>query len=210
MSRVISLCAFSIMEHGRAEASIDMAACLERVRQRDEDAARTLVGELYPLIMKIVRSHLPRRTDEEDLAQMVFGKIFLHLEQYSGNVPFEHWVSRVAVNTCLNALRAEKCRPELRWADLSADEAEVMEKVVARSKEPDPSEQLAARELAHKMLETLSPKDRLILSLLDLEEHSVQEIRQQTGWNASLIKVRAFRARMKLRKQFAKVLELER
>ena len=210
MSRVISLCAFSIMEHGRAEASIDMAACLERVRQRDEDAARTLVGELYPLIMKIVRSHLPRRTDEEDLAQMVFGKIFLHLEQYSGNVPFEHWVSRVAVNTCLNALRAEKCRPELRWADLSADEAEVMEKVVARSKEPDPSEQLTARELAHKMLESLPPKDRLILILLDLEEHSVQEIRQRTGWSASLIKVRAFRARKKLRKQFRRVMEQER
>ena len=193
-----------------AEAGLDMAACLERVRQRDEDAARALVRELYPLVMKIVRSHLPRRTDEEDLAQMVFGKIFVHLEQYSGNVPFEHWVSRVAVNTCLNALRAEKCRPELRWADLSADEAEVMEKVVARSKEPDPSEQLTARELAHKMLESLPPKDRLILILLDLEEHSVQEIRQRTGWSASLIKVRAFRARKKLRKQFRRVMEQER
>src|SRR5437763_10947228 len=155
------------MEQGRAEASIDLAACLERVRQRDEEAARTLVGELYPLIMKIVRSHLPRRTDEEDLAQMVFGKIFLHLEQYSGNVPFEHWVSRVAVNTCLNALRAEKCRPELRWADLSAEEAEVMEKVVARSNEADPSEKLTTRDVGHKLLETLSPRDRLILSLVD-------------------------------------------
>jgi RNA polymerase sigma-70 factor, ECF subfamily len=198
------------MEPGRAEASIDMAACLERVRQRDDDAERMLVSELFPLIMKIVRSHLPRRTDEEDLAQIVFGKIFSHLEQYSGSVPFEHWVSRIAVNTCLNALRAEKCRPELRWADLSADEAEVMEKVVARSREPDPTEQLTARELAHKMLESLPPKDRLILILLDLEEHSVQEISQRTGWSASLIKVRAFRARKKLRKQFRRVMEQER
>src|SRR5881296_2613145 len=198
------------MEPSMAEVGLDMAACLERVRQRDEDAARALVRELYPLVMKIVRSHLPRRTDEEDLAQMVFGKVFAHFDQYSGAVPFEHWVSRVAVNTCLNALRAERCRPELRLADLTEDEAEVIEKVVAIAKEPDPSQQVAARELAHKMLETLSPKDRLILTLLDLEERSVEEVRQQTGWNASLIKVRAFRARMKLRKQFAKVLELER
>src|SRR3989442_744088 len=170
------------MEPSMAEAGLDMSACLQRVRQGDEDAARALVRELYPLVMKIVRSHLPRRTDEEDLAQMVFGKIFAHLDQYAGRVPFEHWVSRVAVNTCLNALRAEKCRPELRWADLNQDEAEVMEKVAARSNEPDPCDQLAARELAHKMLETLSPKDRLILSLLDLEEHSVQEIMERTGW----------------------------
>jgi len=193
-----------------AEAGLDMAACVERVRRKDEDAARVLVRELYPLIMKIVRSHLPRRTDEEDLAQMVFGKIFAHLEQYSGNVPIEHWVSRVAVNTCLNQLRSEKCRPELRWADLNEAEAEVLEKIASTSREPDPSEQLVSRDLARKMLETLSPKDRLILTMLDLEERSVEEIRERSGWNASLIKVRAFRARKKLRKQFARVMEQER
>ena len=39
---------------------------------------------------------------------------------------------------------------------------------------------------------------------------SLREIRELTGWNASLIKVRAFRARKKLRKQFAKILKEER
>lgn len=198
------------MESGTAEVRLDMAASLDRVRRGDEEAARAVVRELYPLIMKIVRSHLPRRTDEEDLAQVVFSKVFAHLDQYSGTVPFEHWVSRVAVNTCLNALRAEKCRPELRWADLSEDEAEMMEKVVAAPKEPDLAEQLTARELARRMLETLVPRDRLILTLLDLEEHSVEEVRARTGWSASLIKVRAFRARAKLRKQFSRMMEQER
>ena len=192
-----------------AEAGLDMAACLERVRQRDEEAACSLVRELYPLVMKIVRSHLPRRMGEEDLAQTVFAKVFAHVDQYSGNVPFEHWVSRVAVNTCLNALRAEKCRPELRLADLSEEESEMLEKFGVTDKAPSPSEQLAARDLAHKMLETLSPKDRLIITLLDLEERSVEEIKKMTGWNASVIKVRAFRARMKLRKQFANVMKEE-
>jgi RNA polymerase sigma-70 factor (ECF subfamily) len=198
------------MESGTAEVRLDMAASLDRVRCGDEEAARAVVRELYPLIMKIVRSHLPRRTDEEDLAQVVFSKVFAHLDQYSGTVPFEHWVSRVAVNTCLNALRAEKCRPELRWADLSEDEAEMMEKVVAAPREPDLAEQLTARELARRMLETLVPRDRLILTLLDLEEHSVEEVRARTGWSASLIKVRAFRARAKLRKQFSRMMEQER
>jgi len=190
-----------------AEASLDMAVCLERVRQGDDEAARALVRELYPLIMKIVRSHLPRRTDEEDLAQMVFSKVFAHFDQYSGAVPFEHWVSRVAVNTCLNALRAEKCRPELRWADLSEDEADIMEKVAAISKDPAPADRMIARELANTMLETLSPRDRLILTMLDLEERSVAEVRERTGWSVSVIKVRAFRARAKLRRQFAKAME---
>ena len=195
------------MEQTKAEAVLDMAACLERVRQRDEEAARLLVRELYPLVMKIVRSHLPRRMPEEDLAQNVFAKVFTHVDQYSGSVPFEHWVSRVAVNTCLNALRAEKCRPELRLADLTEDESEVLEKIGTTDKAPNPAEQLAARDLARKMLETLSPKDRLIITLLDLEERSVEEIKELTGWNASVIKVRAFRARLKLRKQFANAIK---
>jgi len=190
-----------------SETRLEMAACVEQVREGSEEAARLLIGRLFPLVMKIVRSHLPRRTDEEDLAQMIFAKMFAHIGQFSGNVPFEHWVSRVAVNTCLNQLRAEKCRPELRWADLNEEEADVIEKVNSVSNDPGPAEALVARELAHKMLEALSPKDRLILSMLDLEGRSVEEVKGLTGWNASLIKVRAFRARRKLRKQFAKMRE---
>ena len=111
------------------------------------------------------------------------------------------------MNTCLNALRAEKCRPELRLADLNDEEADVVEKVIAMERSPNPAEQLAARDLAHKMLQTLSARDRLIISLLDLEERSVEEVRELTGWNVSVIKVRAFRARTKLRKQFGRIMK---
>ena len=114
-----------------AETGFDMAACVARVRQRDEDAARLLLNQLYPLVIKLVRAHLPRRTSEEDLAQVIFMKIFAKIDQFSGTVPFEHWVSRIAVNTCLNQLQAEKIRPELRWADLSEDEQRVQPNLAA-------------------------------------------------------------------------------
>lgn len=58
----------------------------------------------------------------------------------------------------------------------------------------------SARELLETLLSQLSPDDRLVISLLDLEEQSVKEIARLTGWNIPLIKVRAFRARRKLRK----------
>ena len=54
----------------------DLAGCLDRVRQRDQVAARELVDHLYPLVIRIVRSHLPRRVAEEDLCQEVFMKMF--------------------------------------------------------------------------------------------------------------------------------------
>ena len=46
---------------------------------------------------------------EEDLCQMIFIKVFQKLSQFSGKVPLEHWVSRIAVNTCLNQIESEKC-----------------------------------------------------------------------------------------------------
>jgi RNA polymerase sigma-70 factor (ECF subfamily) len=189
------------------EPSFDVAACVQRVRQRDEDAARALFRHLYPLVARLVRSHLPRRTSQEDLVQTVFMKLFAKLDGFSGAVPLEHWVSRIAINTCLNQLAAEKARPELRWADLSEEQAQALEAVTAGPEELDPSQNLAAREMVEKLLAQLAPSDRLVLTLLHLEGRSVEEVRQITGWNVPLIKVRAFRARRKLRKCFEKLME---
>ena len=189
------------------EPSFDVAACVQRVRRRDEDAARALFQHLYPLVARLVRSHLPRRTSQEDLVQTVFMKLFAKLDGFSGAVPLEHWVSRITINTCLNQLAAEKARPELRWADLSEEQAQALEAVTATPEELDPSQNLAARELVEKLLAQLAPADRLVLTLLHLEGRSVEEVRQITGWNVPVIKVRAFRARRKLRKCFEKLTE---
>src|SRR5919106_5480977 len=105
----------------------DAGALVKAALRHDDDAARELVRRLYPLVAKMVRAHRSRRTSEEDLCQMIFIKVFQKLSQFSGNVPLEHWVSRVAVNTCLNQIESEKVRPELRHADLSLEEQEVME-----------------------------------------------------------------------------------
>ena len=189
--------------------TLNVPLCLGRVRRGDEDAARLLIQHLYPLVIKLVRSHLPRRTSEEDLAQTVFMKMFANLGQYSGTVPLEHWVSRIAVNTCLNQLRAEKVRPELRYADLTDDESDVLDLLAHSGEELHPAKGMASRELLDKMLERLNPEDRLVVRLLHVEEHSVAEVRKLTGWNTSLIKVRAFRARHKLRKHLTKLLQDE-
>jgi RNA polymerase sigma-70 factor (ECF subfamily) len=172
---------------------------LDRVRQGDEDAARTLVQRLYPTVIKSVRYHLPRRTSEEDLAQAVFLKIFKNLDQYSGLVPLEHWVSRIAVNTCINQLKHEHVRPEWRMSDLSEEQETVVQQL-ASTHDPLPDEQSAmARELVEAMLARLRPEERMVITLLHLEERSVKEVSQMTGWSGSLVKVRAFRARNRMR-----------
>jgi len=181
------------------DKGLDLVDCLARVRERDDSAARALVEHLWPLVIKIVRSHLPRRMGEEDLAQEIFLKIFSRLDQYESRRPFEHWVSRVAVTTCLDALRAEKRRPEWRMADLGEQEAEWLEYMTSDERSEMPTDELAAREIVLLLLQCLPVDDRLVISLLDLEQKSVAEIAEITGWGVSKVKVKAFRARKKLR-----------
>ena len=195
-----------------------MDRCLRAVRGRDETAARALVEHFYPVVIKIVRAHLPRRASEEDLAQDIFLKMFTRLDQYSGPMPFAHWLSRVALTTCLDALRAQSRRPELRWSDLGEGEAaaaqETLRQVCCDSVDSGTAfsapegRAAAAGELIETLFARLSPEDRCVLRLIDLEERPIAEVARITGWNSTLIKVRAFRARRKLRKHFKSLEEL--
>lgn len=180
----------------------DLAECLRRTRRQDPEACQALVEQLYPLVIRIVRSHLPSRTAEEDLAQEIFVKLFVRLDQYEArpDIPFEHWVSRLAVRTCLDALRAERRRPEVRWSDLPEEQAAWLDFMVTDRAEPPETSAASAREVLERLLAQLAPKDRLVITLLDLEQRAVKEIAALTGWSLTLVKVRAFRARRKLQR----------
>jgi len=187
-------------ENAVSTQEIGDAAWIAKVRAGDEDAARALIERLYPTVIKLIRARLPRRTSEEDLAQTVFAKIFSKLEQFSGRVPLEHWVSRIVVNTCFNQLRHEMLRPEWRMGDLDCEEKTVIQQLVSSEEELPDSSSNTARELVEKLLERLNPDERLVITLLHLEEKSVKEISDITGWSNTLVKVRAFRARNKMRR----------
>jgi RNA polymerase sigma-70 factor (ECF subfamily) len=173
------------------------------VLRQDEESAHELVRRLYPLVAKLVRAHRPTRSAEEDLCQMIFIKIMQNLSQFSGKVPLEHWVSRVAINTCINQIQAEKARPELREADLSVEQAAVIRNLAATTDELAPDQTFASRQLVEHLMNALKPAERLVIDLLYLQERSVAEIQQVTGWSGALVKVRAFRARQKMKKQMS-------
>jgi RNA polymerase sigma-70 factor (ECF subfamily) len=175
------------------------------VLRQDEDAARELVRSLYPLVAKLVRAHRPVRSAEEDLCQMIFIKIMQNLPQFSGKAPLEHWVSRIAINTCINQIQAEKARPELREADLSEEQVAVIQNLAATTAELAPDQSFASRQLVEHLLKALKPAERLVIDLLYLQQRSVTEIQQVTGWSGALVKVRAFRARQKMKKQMSMI-----
>ena len=121
----------------------------------------------------------------------------------------EGWLTRIATNTCLNILRAAKRRTELTVSDLTEDENNWLDEKlsdVSNELHRSAERQLVAADLADRLLEALSPEDRMTLTLIDGEDASVKEVAEMTGWSESKVKVRAFRARKKAREVLEKLL----
>jgi RNA polymerase sigma-70 factor (ECF subfamily) len=178
----------------------DVASLLARTRQRDAAAAEALVEYLHPVVMPVVQRRLPRGADPQDLAQEVFLKIFTNLDGFRGPAAsLEAWARRIAFRTCLNQLRHQRSRPELRRADLSETQLEMLDSVTGAGSEPDPAQQTSARDLIETLLARLPAKERALFELLELEQRSLDEVRQLTGWSHINIRVRMHRARQKLR-----------
>ena len=187
------------------DETLDVDDCLRRWKEGSEAAAEEVIQHLYPVISKIVRTHLPRRDDERDLIQEILMKTFAKLHQYKGDAPLSHWVSRLALTTCLDRLRAQKIRPEVRHADLTPDEVDAFNAAWLTGSSPDSSRAIAARDLVDRILSNLSPEDRSLVLMVDLEGRSLQEISETTGWTVSKIKMRLFRIRPQLRQMIQRL-----
>jgi RNA polymerase sigma factor (sigma-70 family) len=189
------------------EDPFDLGECLAVVRRVEPRAAEALVRHCQPMVARLVGAHRPRSVHPEDLVQEVFLALFLRLDRYQARdgIPFEHWLARVTVNVCRDALRAERRRPvsvslpveTAAWiASLLIDPA------------PPVDDALAARAAVEALLAELPAEDRLLLTLLSLEERSLEEVSALTGRSRTVLKVRAFRARRRLQDAARRLLAL--
>lgn len=188
------------------DESFDAAHCVAQVLAGDDDAFRRLVDRMYPLVARIVRSHLSPAHDRAACEQETFLRLYQRLDQYRSDAPLEHWIARIAVNTCLDALRASRRKRELRYADLGANESAALEAALADSTTGSGSEAVAAGELVAHVLETLEPDDAVLIRLHDLEEQSLAETAATLGWSVSWTKLKLSRARRRVKSLLERLL----
>jgi RNA polymerase sigma-70 factor (ECF subfamily) len=129
----------------------------------------------------------------DDICQEVFVRVFRNLGKFRGAAPFEHWLARITVSACYDFLRKERRVRE--QVALDAVEYELhdagIDAIVAAGR---------ARELLAFAMRRLTPEEQLIITLCEIEERSVRDVAELTGWSESNVKVRAFRARQSLRR----------
>jgi len=165
---------------------------IKTVLSGDDEAFAELVRRHKRKVFSIVARFARNDGELDDICQEIFIKMYRNLRKYRGDAPFEHWLSKIAVNSCYDMLRKRMREgDEIRLEDLAFSLRDP-------STEDIPGNE--AWEILRHALAKLCPEDRLIITLLNLEEKSVREISALTGWSEAKVKVRAFRARKELKR----------
>ena len=163
----------------------------------DDDAFGELARRYKSRVFGVASRFSRDSAELEDICQDVFVQVYFKLRQFRRDSPFEHWVMRITTYKCYDYLRKRKRDKSGISVDALLESGFEPASPEAPSVHPD-------LERLQTALAQLSPKERLVITLLELEERSVLEIAGLTGWSVANVKVRAFRARAALRKLLEK------
>jgi RNA polymerase sigma-70 factor (ECF subfamily) len=172
----------------------DENALLQRIREASTDEFAEIIQRHQARVFAILSRYERDAQLVEDLAQETFVKAWRALHQFDGRAPFEHWLSRIAAHVAIDHVRARRDR-EVRFSDLGDEAMEWLQEREPKSG-PKPED---AREVLELAMRNLSAEDRVVLTMLEIEEYSVKEICERTGLSNIAVRVRAYRARAKLK-----------
>ena len=181
----------------KVEIEIPETEWVARAQRGDDDAFVHLASVYRPRIWSTASRFARSRPELEDLTQDLFLKMWRGISSYRSDAPFENWVMTVTVRGCYDFLRSNRRR---RDSEILVDPQDCRD-------DPDPADARAryrreAWETVSLLLDRLDARDRTIITLLDIEEHGVRETAVLTGWTEANVKVRAHRARKKMRDLF--------
>jgi RNA polymerase sigma-70 factor (ECF subfamily) len=185
------------------EADVSDAHLVSRAGAGDADAFEELFNRHRRRVSLIASRFFRQREQIEEIVQESFMKAYFALPDFANGREnsFASWIARIAFNACYDELRRLKRRPESAGGDISEEEAAWLSAQLRATGAGDDVEAATiARDLADKLLARLSPEDRLLLVMLDVEGMSVAEIGESNSWSISKVKVRAHRARAQLRR----------
>lgn len=184
---------------------------LVRICQRtlpdDSRAFEQLVNQYKGMVFANAYRLMGDRQEAEDQAQEVFLKVYRGIKTLDQPATFSGWISRITVNTCLDALAKQKRRPATTPLAPMADEGEELPQY-ADMQTPTPEQAAVHHELRHCLERTLAELDttgRAMIMLRDIEDRPYQELAETLGIGLSAVKMRIHRARLAFQEVLARI-----
>lgn len=181
------------------DALTDLVA---RARAGDDLAFQQLVTTWQRRVLNTVARILGRPDDAEDVAQEVFVRLYFSLDKLREPAQFQPWLYRLITNASIDYLRRHK-RSRLRMSDLSDQQVFAADSAQALSRAAEDDQRQRMRDHAEHVLSAVPVKDRMLLTLKEVEGLSVKELCSIYNVSEESIKVRLFRARKRILKSLA-------
>ena len=184
--------------------SHDDWAVVQEVLAGDTDAYAKIIRRYQGMVVAMVAARVP--TDQaEEVAHTAFIRVFRALKRYRPSAPFRNWLTTIVLRTCHDFWRKHYRSREVMVSDLSRTAEQWMQSTLAAGSDAEYrelAERQEARETLDQLLDMLSPLDRDIVTCIYLEERSVNETAAMLDISVANVKVRAFRARRKMRRHY--------
>ncbi|HUJ75022.1 MAG TPA: sigma-70 family RNA polymerase sigma factor [bacterium] len=191
-----------------AGAPASDSAIVRQVLEGQADGFAVLMRRHGSRVQSVVRRHVPADQMEE-MVQDTFVRAYHSLPTFQLDTQFGDWLTGIAVRTCYDYWRRHYRNRELAASTLGDRHRDWAERA-AMAQSSEEFEAQARRKETHEVLQyaldRLSAEDRLVVSLVHLEGLSIEQAAQQLGWSQVNVKVRAHRARRKMRKELEALL----
>ena len=179
---------------------------LSAAKQNNKRAWEKLVKENESLVYHIAYRMMQNEEEAKDVSQEIFIKVYKNLQKFDEKSAFSTWIYRIAVNTCIDALRKKKGKEVVSWEEQTqhqkenlADTAETPEEVYLQKEK-----QLQIMD----MIQNLSPEHKAVLLMRDMEDMTYGEIAECLSVSLGTVKSRIARAREQFKKEFLAKKEL--
>lgn len=186
------------------DISGDEAFVLESVRRvlaGDVEAFAAIVNAHKQLIAADLARRLPPQ-DVQEVAQDTFLRAFRGLASFRGEAPFRIWILRIARHAAMDFWRKRYRRRDRTFSDLDDSamlHVETTQQEQLANQRADRDARERAQEWLQAALRRLSPDDRAVITLVELEDFSMEDAARRLGCGLAAVKVRAFRARRRLK-----------
>ena len=171
----------------------------------EKEQARERFGALVALLqrraLRVAFHYLRNPADADEAVQDAFVKVFLHIDQYREDLPFDVWFTRILVNASLDRLKA-RARQQ-RFVTSTVDDQDERSVEQTAAVEPSSERRLLARERwaqVSRVVDELPDRQRLVFTLSHVDEQTPGEIAAATGMSPATVRVHLFRALRKLRR----------
>ncbi len=180
-------------QQGSGEIEPSDESLITEIRHGCDDSFARLVARYKRHVFRLAVHFVSDLNALEELCQDVFLRVYERLGTFRHEAPFEHWLSRITVNACYEYLR--KKRRNKSHLSLEQLPYELEDTTVEST-----AETRQAYETVLWGLSKLQPDERIVITLLEIEEKPVRDVARLTGWSEGNVRVRAHRARQALKR----------